>query len=108
MRALQLTGPEAFEIIHLHEPRPGEGEVLIRMNACTICNQHDSKMLAGPHESYPLEAGFPGHEGAGEVVDVGPGVQSLAVGDRVVTSGIGGPPLYREFVTREEYDAGHS
>jgi len=102
MRALQITAPERFEIVDIEEPSPAEGEVLIRMDAATICNQHDSKMLAGPHTKYPLEAGFPGHEGAGEVVALGPGVGELSVGDRVVTSGIGGPPLYRELVTRKE------
>ena len=102
MRALQVSGPDAFEIIDLRDPEPSEGEVVIRIGACTICNQHDSRVFAGPHSTYPLEPGFPGHEAAGEVVAVGPGVKEVAVGDRVVTSGIGGPPLYRELVTRQE------
>jgi threonine dehydrogenase-like Zn-dependent dehydrogenase len=74
--------------------------VLLRVRSCTICNQHDSKVFAGPHIEYPLEPGFPGHEASGEVISVGSGVTTIQVGDRVVTTGIGGPPLYREFLIR--------
>ena len=104
MRALQITGPNSYEIIEIPEPVPGEGEVLVRVGACTICNQHESKMFAGPHAEYPRRPGWPGHEGAGEVVGLGPGVKQLAVGDRVVMRGPsgGGTPLHCELVTRPE------
>jgi threonine dehydrogenase-like Zn-dependent dehydrogenase len=105
MRSLQITAPGRCEIIETDRPRCGSDEVLIEMKACTICNQHDAAVFAGrahggPRE-YPLEPGFPGHEGAGVVVEVGEGVTDLAAGDRVVTTGIGGPPLYSEYVTRQ-------
>jgi NADPH:quinone reductase-like Zn-dependent oxidoreductase len=43
--------------------------------------------------------GFPGHEGAGIVIEVGRDVKNLKIGDHVAMSGLGGPPLYSEFVT---------
>jgi len=104
LRSLQITGPGKFEIVEMDPPACGAGEVLIEIKACTICNQHDAAVLAGrPHggrQPYPLEAGYPGHEGAGVVVAIGEGAGDLSVGDRVVTTGIGGPPLYSEYVTR--------
>jgi threonine dehydrogenase-like Zn-dependent dehydrogenase len=104
MKALQITGPNAYEIIEIPKPVPGEGEVLIRVGAVSICNQHESKMFAGPHPEYPRRPGWPGHEGAGEVIALGPGVKELAVGDRVVMRGpsAGGTPLHCEVVTRPE------
>ena len=105
MRSLQVVGAEQVEIIEIDRPRCGPYEVLIHMKACAICNQHDAAVFAGhPHggeRQYPLEPGFPGHEGAGEVVEVGERVTDLAVGDHVCTTGIGGPPLYSEYVTRQ-------
>ncbi len=104
MRSLQITAPGKFRIAEIDPPACAHGEVLLRMKACTICNQHDAAVFAGRAHGgarqYPLEPGFPGHEGAGEVVEVGPGVADPGVGDRVVTTGIGGPPLYSELVTR--------
>jgi len=102
MRALRLTEPGRFEIVELERPHPGEGQVLLHVDAATICNQHDLRQWRGEARRYPCEPGFPGHEGAGTVVAVGPGVRGLAVGDRVVTSGIGGEPLYREYVLRRQ------
>jgi S-(hydroxymethyl)glutathione dehydrogenase/alcohol dehydrogenase len=73
---------------------PKAGEVLIKLAASGLCHS-DEHMVTGdmvmPPEIAEL-AGlqqFPligGHEGAGEVVEVGPGVTTLAVGDHVVLS----------------------
>lgn len=105
MRSLQVTGPGQYALIDIDPPTCGNDEVLIRIKACTICNQHDAAVFAGrPHgrqPEYPLEPGFPGHEGAGVVVEVGRNVTDLTVGDRAVTTGIGGPPLYSEVVSRQ-------
>ena len=105
MRSLQITAAGRCEIVETDRPRCGSDEVLIEMKACTICNQHDAAVFAGRAHGgprrYPLEPGFPGHEGAGVVVEAGEGVTDLAPGDRVVTTGIGGPPLYSEYVMRQ-------
>jgi len=104
MRSLQITGPSEFRLIDTAAPPCGADDVLIEIKACTICNQHDAAVFEGRPQggprAYPLEPGFPGHEGAGVVVQAGKNVTDLAVGDRVATTGIGGPPLYSEYVTR--------
>ena len=100
MKALRLDSPGRCSVIELDRPKPGPGEVLIEVRACTVCNQHDLRMFSGEARDYPAEIGFPGHEGAGVVAEAGGEVEGVSPGDKVVTSGIGGPPLYREYVSR--------
>lgn len=72
-------GKIAIETVELAEPKAGE--VLVKMIASGICHT-DTVVI----EQY-LPVVFPvvaGHEGVGVVEKVGPGVQSLAPGDRVV------------------------
>ena len=73
---------------------PQQGEVLIKLAASGLCHS-DEHMVTGDMVLDPEMAAafglnqFPiigGHEGAGEVVEVGPGVSNLAVGDHVVMS----------------------
>ncbi len=84
MRALVLTSPGAFEIQTVPVPQQGLGEVLCRVRAVAICGTDPDVIdgtLAGTWPpSYPFT---PGHEWAGEVVAVGPGVVDFKVGDRV-------------------------
>jgi propanol-preferring alcohol dehydrogenase len=61
-------------------PDPAPGEVLIRMEACGIC--HSDLFVAGL-ERPPLVPLVLGHEGIGRVESAGPGVTSVAAGDRV-------------------------
>jgi threonine dehydrogenase-like Zn-dependent dehydrogenase len=63
-------------------PKPGPGEVLIRTRAVSICGS-DLHTFHGKHPFAPLPAAL-GHELAGEAAVLGPGVEKLAVGDRVV------------------------
>jgi len=65
------------------DPAPGPGEVLLRVHACGVC-YHDVINRRGnlPRTSVPA---ILGHEAAGEVVAVGPGVADWAVGDRAAT-----------------------
>jgi acryloyl-coenzyme A reductase len=65
------------------DPAPGPGEVLMRVHACGVCH-HDVINRRGnlPRTSVPA---ILGHEAAGEVVAVGPGVEGWAVGDRAAT-----------------------
>jgi len=64
------------------DPKPGPGEVLIKVKAVSI-NFRDILMVRGhynPRQPLPL---IPFSDGCGEVVDVGDGVSRVAVGDRV-------------------------
>lgn len=75
------------------EPVPGEGEILVRLAACGV-NFIDTYQRSGAY-NVPLPH-IAGQEGAGEVVALGAGAESVAVGDRVAYTGVGAS--YAEFV----------
>jgi dehydrogenase len=79
----------AWEIQDVPTPRPGPGEVLIRVRASGIC-YNDVLITHGIIPFPPFSPAVVGHEPAGEVVEVGPGVSSRNVGDRVGTPWIQG------------------
>jgi (R,R)-butanediol dehydrogenase/meso-butanediol dehydrogenase/diacetyl reductase len=63
------------------DPTPGPGDVVIRVGRCGICGS-DLHMTEDP--VFGVAAGTVlGHEYAGEVVEIGPGVERLVKGDRV-------------------------
>ena len=70
-------------------PRPGPGEVLIRVRACGVCG-NDVAASRGLLPFPSFSPAIPGHEPVGEVVETGPGVTSREVGDRVGTTWIRG------------------
>ena len=72
--------PLTIETVDLDGPR--EGEVLIEVRATGICHT-DAYTLSGkdPEGLFPAVLG---HEGAGVVLEVGPGVKSVAEGDHVI------------------------
>ncbi|MBL8392262.1 MAG: NADPH:quinone oxidoreductase family protein [Candidatus Accumulibacter sp.] len=78
-----LTGPDALRLDDVPEPRPGPGQVRIRVRACGV-NFADGLITCGQYQKQPQPPFSPGFEVAGEVVERGAGVQSLAVGDRVI------------------------
>ncbi|HKT82792.1 MAG TPA: alcohol dehydrogenase catalytic domain-containing protein [Solirubrobacterales bacterium] len=73
--------PLAVQEVELAEPR--EGEVLVRLAACGVC--HTDLYTASGADPSGYAPTVLGHEGAGVVEKVGPGVGSLAPGDHVVT-----------------------
>ena len=70
------------------KPKPGPREVLLKVRATGICGS-DVHMIQQDKDGYMLYPGLtklpvvPGHEISGEVVEVGPGVNMLKVGDMV-------------------------
>jgi D-arabinitol dehydrogenase (NADP+) len=80
MKAIVYDRPQSFELREVATPEPGPGDVLIRVLVAGVCGTdlhlHDGEF--GP--TYPLT---PGHEVAGEVVELGKGVTGIRVGDRV-------------------------
>lgn len=67
------------------ERDPGYGEVTVRLRAIGICGSDLHWFLDGRiGENQAVYPRVPGHEPAGEIVAVGPGVENLAAGDRVV------------------------
>ncbi|MEZ0383185.1 MAG: NDMA-dependent alcohol dehydrogenase [Mycolicibacter algericus] len=78
----EFNKPWSVEEIEIGEPQ--KDEVKIQMEAAGMCHS-DHHLMTG---SIPM-AGFPvlgGHEGAGIVTEVGPGVEDIAPGDHVVLS----------------------
>lgn len=85
MKACQLVAFEKLEIREVPVPVPQRGEVLCRIRAVAICGT-DPEIIRGHHEKKGWPPRFPftlGHEWAGEVVALGPGVTEFEVGDRV-------------------------
>jgi len=80
MKAVVFPHPHEVVVEDCPNPQPGPGEVLVAVKAAGVCGT-DVHLFEGDFiGSYPL---IPGHEFAGEVVEVGPGVDSAAVGDLV-------------------------
>ena len=68
MKAIQvLAKGEPMRLVEVPVPQPGEGQVLISVEACGICHG-DSKVIEGWASEYPR---IPGHEVVGTVVQLG-------------------------------------
>ncbi len=81
---LQRPGLDHLKIEDLPVPEPGPGEVLVRLRAASL-NYRDTLTAVGGYGSrQKLERLIPLSDGAGEVVEVGPGVTSWRNGDRVI------------------------
>jgi alcohol dehydrogenase len=73
-----------LKLIEQPEPRPGAGQVLVRMRAATL-NYRDLVTTVGGYGSHQRRENLiPLSDGAGEVVEIGPGVTAWTAGDRVV------------------------
>lgn len=65
------------------DPTPGHGEIVIKVTACGLCFT-DVKIVTGQLASFVGLPHIPGHEIAGEVAAIGPGVEALRIGDKGV------------------------
>lgn len=74
----RVGGPLVVKEVDLEAPKAGE--VLVKVAACGVC--HSDWHLVTGETKHPLPAVL-GHEGAGVVTEVGPGVSSVSVGDHV-------------------------
>jgi NADPH2:quinone reductase len=84
VRCHELTGPSALRVDDIAEPAPGAGEVLIDVRAAGV-NFPDVLLSYGKYQFKPDPPFIPGGEASGVVRAVGPGVTTVAVGDRVAT-----------------------
>ena len=71
--------PVSVEVIEI--PDPGPGEVVVQVQACGVCHTDLHYREGGINDDFPF---LLGHEAAGIVEQVGPGVTEVAVGDFVV------------------------
>ena len=86
IRVHEFGGPEVLRLEDVPEPRPGAGQVLVRVRAAGI-NPVDTYIRGGGHAVKPPLPYTPGLDAAGEVEAVGEGVARASVGDRVYTAG---------------------
>lgn len=69
MIALAYLGPGRLELVQRPRPQPSEGEVLLQVEACSICGT-DLRIASGAHPAYSDGCGrVPGHEIVGTVVE---------------------------------------
>jgi L-iditol 2-dehydrogenase len=81
MRALVLEEYGRLAIRDVPEPEPGPGEVLVRVRACGICGSDVHGMDGSTGRRIPPV--IMGHEAAGEITALGPGVSGWKEGERV-------------------------
>jgi putative PIG3 family NAD(P)H quinone oxidoreductase len=92
MRAVEIKqpgGPEVLVPVQRPVPKPGEGEVLIKVAAAGV-NRPDVLQRQGGYNPPPGASDLPGLEVAGEVVAIGSGVRRWNLGDRVTALVAGG------------------
>lgn len=84
MRVHELADDiSSIRLVDVDLPPPGEGEVRLKLKACSI-NFPDLLMIQGKYQFKPELPFSPGMEGAGIVTELGAGVENVSVGDEVV------------------------
>ncbi len=78
----QFGGPEVLRVVEEDDPRPGPGEVLVRVLAAGV-SFTDALIRAGTYLGGPKPPFTPGYELVGVVEELGPGCSRLREGDRV-------------------------
>ncbi len=86
MRGAMLLGPEHIETREVPVPRPGLGELLLKVEAATTCGTDVKVFKRGGHPRMLEVPTLFGHEMAGRVALVGDGIDEFALGDCVVVS----------------------
>ena len=86
MQGAVLVGPERIEVREVPVPRPGPGEVLLRIEAATTCGTDVKVFRRGGHPRMLKVPTLFGHEMAGRVAVVGGGVTAVTAGDAVVVA----------------------
>jgi len=105
MKAFQVVGSfglENLKLVDLPEPKPGPGQVLVRMRAASL-NYRDLVVIKGgygPRQKVPV---IPISDGSGEIASVGAGVTRWKLGDRVM--GCFAPAWLEGPLTQEKVDS---
>lgn len=84
MKAVVWTGPRAMAIQEVDRPEPGDGELLIKVEAVGICGSELSGFLG--ENSLRVPPLIMGHEFAGEVAAIGSGAAGHRLGERVTVN----------------------
>src|SRR3989454_3686385 len=84
----EFGGPEVLKLEEVPDPKPGAGDVLVRIRAAGV-NPVDAYIHTGTYVRKPPLPYTPGFDGAGEVEAPGSGVTEFKPGDRVYVAGPG-------------------
>src|ERR1700761_5863919 len=84
MRALKLVAPHTLALRDIPVPEPGPDEVLVQIAGAGLC--HSDLHVLHNNVALPSYGWTIGHEGAGTVAGLGPGVTGLELGDSVLVS----------------------
>ena len=85
IQVYQFGGPEVLAVHEVPTPKPGPGEVLVRVRAAGV-NPYDTYMRNGAYPVKPALPYTPGSDAAGRIEAVGEGVAKVKPGDRVYTA----------------------
>ena len=85
IQVYQFGGPEVLAVHEVPTPKPGPGEVLVRVRAAGV-NPYDTYMRNGAYPVKPALPYTPGSDAAGTIEAVGGGVTKVKPGDRVYTA----------------------
>ena len=87
-KAVEISAPGTFRLVERPIVSPCAGQVRIRVEACGVCHS-DAGTIEGqlPGVVYPR---VPGHEAIGRIEEIGPGVTTWKVGQRVGVGFFGG------------------
>jgi NADPH:quinone reductase-like Zn-dependent oxidoreductase len=94
-------GPEVLRVVEDDDPRPGPGEVCVRVLAAGV-SFTDAQLRAGTYLGVPKPPFTPGYELVGVVEELGPGCTRLRVGDRVGALTVWGADAERVCVPEAE------
>jgi NADPH:quinone reductase len=87
-------GPEVLKVIEQDAPRPGQGEVRVKVLAAGV-SYTDAMLRVGSYLGVPRPPFTPGYELVGVVEELGPGCSRLRVGDRIGTLTVWGADAER-------------
>jgi len=96
IRVHEFGDPEVLRLEEVPTPRPGPGEVLVRIHAIGV-NPVETYIRAGTYPRLPALPYTPGNDCAGVVEHVGPDVNEFKPGDRLYTGGSLAGSTYAEF-----------
>ena len=84
MRAMRILGEGQAIVTDRPEPKPGPGQVLLKMKAAAICGSDLHRYKLKLSDDDPTRRFVPGHEPCGDIVEIGPDVSGWSVGERAV------------------------
>ncbi len=102
MLAALLYGQEDLRLEQVSDPTPADGEIVMQVGTATTCGTDLKVWRRGGHAKMLKPPTLFGHEGAGQIVALGAGVNGWQIGDRVVANN-SAPCMKCFFCQRQEY-----